>query len=62
MTKEYTTSDILNAVDSIQKIKKKTSKSNEDIKDFDEKNEILPLNNQVKPIKSGILVLNDMIE
>ena len=43
MTKEYTTRDILNAVDSIQKIKKKTSKSNEDIKDFDEKMRFCPL-------------------
>ncbi len=62
MIKEYTTRDILDAVDSIQKVKKKAVKSSENKKDFNQENDILPLNNQVKPGKSDILVLNDMIE
>ena len=62
MIKEYTMEDILNAVNNIQKAKKKTSKSSGNKKDYDEKNGILPLNKQVKPGKSDILVLNQMIE
>ena len=62
MIKEYEIKDILNAVDSIQKIKRKIKKRNINKNDSDEKNAILPSNKQAKPSKSEILVLNQMIE
>ena len=61
MIKEFEINDILNAVDSISKNKKKKIKTVEK-KDFAEKNDILTLNNQAKSDKSEILVLNQMIE
>ena len=62
MIKEYKIKDILNAVDSIQKIKKKAIKSTIKRNDFNEKNDILSLNKPVKTSKSEILVLDEMIE
>jgi len=61
MIKEFEINDILNAVDSISKNRKKKIKTVEK-KDFAEKNDILTLNNQAKSDKSEILVLNQMIE
>ena len=61
MLKEFEINDILNAVDSISKNKKKKIKTKEK-KDLDEKNDILTLNNQAKSNKSEILVLDQMIE
>ena len=62
MIKEYTMEDILNAVNSIQKTKKKMDKSSENKKDSDKKNDILTVNKRAKPSKSDILVLDQMIE
>jgi len=62
MIKEYKIKDILNAVDSIQKIKKKAGKSTIKRNDFNEKNDILSLNKPAKTSKSEILVLDQMIE
>ena len=61
MRKEFEIIDILNAVNSISKIDKKKTK-NQEIKASAEKDDILPLNNQVKSNKSEILVLDQMIE
>ena len=61
MIKEFEINDILNAVDSFSKTKKKKIKTVEK-KDFAEKNDILTLNNQAKSDKSEILVLDQMIE
>ena len=54
MEKEFKIGDILNAVNSISKVERKIDSAN--------KNDILPLNNQVKSDKSDILVLDQMIE
>ena len=62
MIKEYKIGDILNAIDKIQKIKKKANKLEVKKNDLDEKNDILTLNKQAKPSKSDILVLDQMIE
>ena len=56
MIKEYKINEILSAVDSISKMKGKKDK------DIQVKNDILPLNNQVKSDKRDILVLDQMIE
>ena len=61
MIKEFEINDILNAVDSISKTKKKKIKTVEK-NDSAEKNDILTPNNQAKSDKSEILVLNQMIE
>jgi len=61
MTKEFEINDILNAIDSISKMKKKKTKTLEK-KDSAYKNDILTLNNQAKSNKSEILVLDQMIE
>ena len=61
MTKEFEINDILSAVNSISKIKKKKIKTAEK-KDSADKNDILTLNNQAKTVKSEILVLDQMIE
>ena len=47
MIKEFKINDILNAVDSISKTKKKKIKTTEK-KDYAEKNDILTLDNQAK--------------
>ena len=62
MIKEFEIKDILNAVNSISKIERKKSKTIEIKIDSTDKNDISPLNNQVKSDKSGILVLDQMIE
>ena len=61
MTKEFEINDILNAVNSISKIKKKKSKTVKK-KDSSGKDDVLTLNNQAKSNKSEILVLDQMIE
>ena len=60
MIKEFKINDILNAVDSISKTKKKIKTTEK--KDYAEKNDILTLDNQAKSNKSEILVLDQMIE
>ena len=54
MTKEFEISDILNAVDNIYKIERKSVSTDND--------DVLILNNQVKSNKSNIHVLDQMIE
>ena len=61
MIKEFEINDILNAVNTISKIKKNTSKILEK-KDSDDKDDIITLNNQAKSDESEILVLDRMIE
>ena len=58
MIKEFEINDILSTVNSISKIKSKTTEK----KDSTDKNGILTLNNQAKSNKSEILVLDQMIE
>ena len=60
MVKKFEMSEILNAVESISKIKK--VKSKEIRNDLTSKGAILTHNNQVKSDKSDILVLDQMIE
>ena len=62
MEKEFKINDILNAVDSISKIERKKGKSYEIKNDSEDKNDVLPLNNQEKPNKRDVLVLDQMIE
>ena len=62
MKKEFEIADILNAVNSISKIERKKDKTLEVKNDFTDKDDVLPLNNQVKSNKSDILVLDQMIE
>ena len=62
MEKEFKIGDILNAINSISKIERKKGKTIEIKIDYADKNDILPLNNQVKSDKSDILVLDQMIE
>jgi len=62
MIKEFEIKDILNAVSSISKIERKKGKTIEIKIDSADKNDILPLNSQVKSDKSDILVLDQMIE
>jgi hypothetical protein len=62
MIKEFEIKGILNAVNSISKIERKKDNTIEIKIDSASKNDILPLNNQVKSDKSDILVLDQMIE
>ena len=62
MIKDFKIDDILNAVNSISKIDKEKGKNIEVKNDFVKKDDVLPLNNQVKSTKSDILVLDQMIE
>ena len=62
MKKEFEIGDILNAVNNISKIERKKGRSIEIKNDSTSKDDILPLNNQVKSNKSEILVLDQMIE
>ena len=62
MTKEFEISDILNAVDNISKIKRRKDKAMVTKNDSEDKDDVLTLNKQVKPDKSKILVLDQMIE
>ena len=61
MIKEFEIREILNAVNTISKIKKNTSKILEK-KNSRDKDDVLTLNNQAKSNKSEILVLDQMIE
>ena len=62
MEKEFKIGDILNAINRISKIERKKGKTIEIKIDSADKNDILPLNNQVKSDKSDILVLDQMID
>ena len=62
MEKEFAIGDILDAVNNISKIERKKSRNIEIKNDSTSKDDILPLNNQVKSNKSEILVLDQMIE
>ena len=62
MIKEFEIDDILNAVNNISKMERKKGRTKETKNDSADKDEGLPLNNQVKSNKSDILVLNQMIE
>ena len=62
MIKEFEIKDILNAVNTISKIERKKDNTIEIKIDSAGKNDVLPLNNQVKSDKSDILVLDRMIE
>ena len=62
MEKEFSIGDILDAVNNISKIERKKGRSIEIKNDSTSKDDILPLNNQVKSNKSEILVLDQMIE
>ena len=62
MIKEFEIREILNAVNSISKIERKKGKSNEIKNDSEDKNDVLPINNQEKPNKRDVLVLDQMIE
>jgi hypothetical protein len=62
MEKEFTIGDILDAVNNISKKERKKGRSIEIKSDSTSKDDILPLNNQVKSNKSEILVLDQMIE
>jgi hypothetical protein len=61
MIKEFKIDNILNAVNSIAKLKKKKS-NNVKNKIPNHKNDTLILNNQSKLNKSEVLVLDEMIE
>jgi len=61
MIKEFKIDDILNAVNSITKLKKKKP-NNVKNKIPNHKNDTLILNNQSKLNKSEVLVLDEMIE
>ena len=62
MIKEFEIKDILNAVNTISKIERKKDNTIEIKIDSADKNDIFPLNSQVKSDKSDILVLDQMIE
>ena len=62
MEKEFEIGDILNAVNNISRIERKKGRNIEIKNDSTNKDDILPLNNQVKSNKSEILVLDQMIE
>ena len=62
MEKEFKIGDILNAINSISKMERKKGKTIEIKIDSADKNDISPLNSQVKSDKSDILVLDQMIE
>ena len=62
MTKEFEINDILNAVDSISKIKRKKDVILEINNDSNDKDNVLTFNNQEKSNKIEILVLDQMIE
>ena len=62
MIKEFEINDILNAIDKISKTNRNKTDETEMKNDFTNKNDILTLNNQAKPSKSDVLVLNQIIE
>ncbi len=62
MIKEFEINDILNAVNEISKIERKKVVAIEPKNDSSQISDVLRLNNQAKPNKSDILVLDEMIE
>ena len=62
MMKEYPINDILSAVSSISKLNREKSKASEIKNNLSNKDDISSHNNQVKPHKRDILVLDEMIE
>ena len=62
MEKEFEINDILDAVNSISKIERKKGVSATIKNDTADRDEVLTLCNQVKPNKSEVLVLDQMIE
>ena len=62
MTKEFKISEILKAVDNLSKIKKVRNSPLETKLNLVDKEDVLTLNNELKPDNSEILVLNQMIE
>ena len=62
MEKEFEIGDILDAVNDISKIERKKGRTIEIKNDSTSKDDILPINNQVKSNKSEIIVLDQMIE
>ena len=62
MKKEFEVNDILEAINSINRLKRKKVSMLEVENDFSIKKDEIPLNNQVKSNKSEILVLDEMIE
>ena len=62
MINKFEINDILKAINTISKMKRKKGKTLEIKNDSVEKNDILPSNNQVKSNKSEILVLDQMID
>ena len=62
MIKEFEINDILNAIDKISKTNRNKTDETEMKNDFTKKNDILTLNNQAKPSKSDVLVLDQIIE
>jgi len=61
MIKEFETKDILEAIETISKMKKKDRKI-EEKKITNKKDDVFAVNNQAKSTKSDILVLKEMIE
>ena len=61
MKKEFQINEILGAIDSLSKMKKKKHEIIEK-KDYQDKNNALILNKKAKSNESEILVLNQMIE
>tara|TARA_Y100000590_G_scaffold22922_1_gene26357 strand:- start:3527 stop:3715 length:189 start_codon:yes stop_codon:yes gene_type:complete len=62
MIKEFEIKEILSAVNSISKIKRKKGKTKQLENDFAHKDSILTTNDREKSYKSDILVLDQMIE
>tara|TARA_B100000029_G_C17056370_1_gene771462 strand:+ start:265 stop:453 length:189 start_codon:yes stop_codon:yes gene_type:complete len=62
MIKEFEINDILNAVNEISKIERKKVATVEQKNDSSQISDVLGVKNQVKPNKSDILVLDEMIE
>jgi hypothetical protein len=61
MIKEFQIEDILNAVNSISKIERNKTKIN-NTKSFTNNSKIIGSNEQAESKKSGVLVLDQMIE
>jgi len=62
MIKSFEIKDILGAVNTISKIKKKKTKMKDIENVSNDKSDVITLNNQVKSSKTEILVLDQMIE
>ena len=62
MIKDFEINDILSAVNSISKINRKKGNTEDMKRNLNDKNNVLTLNNDVKPNKGEILVLDQTIE